>query len=77
MPGKRLVRTAVWMGLLAATGCCSMADRWCPNRQPVVCAPAACAPAPAPSCCVPCCPAPTAGYAAPPAPAAGTWCAPR
>lgn len=57
------------IAMLANTGCCRLANRWCntPQQAPQCCVPAApaCYPAPAPQAYYPA-PAPQACYPAPP-----------
>jgi hypothetical protein len=74
MLGKRLLLVGVLMAGWASTGCRSWCEHHvCPPAQPACYAPAACAPAP---CCTPCVPAPAAYAPAPAYNNPGACCAP-
>lgn len=82
MAGKRLVLTALLLGLLACTGCCRACRYWCDSPPPPA-TPVGCAAAPA--CCYQpvCCPPGTVPMQpiqpvqpVPMAPAPGRWNAP-
>jgi hypothetical protein len=66
--GKRIFLAATWAALLASAGCLR---NMCERHGYYPAAPPA---AYAPQCCVPCCPAPAAGYVAPAA--APSWTTP-